>query len=79
MRGFEGRLRSDAQSDKEPFHGEDQGAAGWQVMGQVTSVDSKHDANAAHITITLNPDYYTIRWLTLRLPTVWVLMAQTLG
>lgn len=61
----------------EPFHGEDPDAAGQQVVSQVTSVDSKHDAYAACVAITLNPDRYTIRWVTRWPLTAWKLMGQT--
>ncbi len=61
----------------ESFCREDPDAEGQQVVSQVTPTDSKHDAYAAGVTITLNSDQYTIRWVTLWPPTAWMLMGQT--
>lgn len=77
MKGCEWQLRSDAHNYKESFHREDTDAEGRPVRRQVTPVDSKHDADAAGVTITLNPDYYNIQLVTRWPLTAWMLMGQT--
>lgn len=77
MKELERQLRSDAHNNKESFYREDTDAAAQQVVRQVTPVDSKHDAYAACVTITLNPDHYNIRLVTWWPPTAWMLMGQT--
>lgn len=75
MKGCVWQLRSDAHNNKESFHRADTDAEGQHVVRQVTPVDSKHDADAAGGTITLNPDNIQLvnRWPL----TAWMLMGQT--
>lgn len=77
MKGFVWQLRSDAQNNKESFHREDTDAEGQQVIRQVTPADSKHGADAAGVTITLNPDCNNIQLVTPWPLTAWMLMGQT--
>lgn len=61
----------------EPLHREDPDAAGQQVVSRATSVDSRHNAYAACLAITLNLDCYSERWVTLWPLTGLKLMGQT--